>query len=92
MLLDAVAETIGEQTETVLADAGYSNKRDLADLETRGIDGYLSQGREGRTARPHNPAKHPATSRMATTVPAGRRAVDCRYQPDGSAACGHESN
>ena len=29
-LLDAVAETVGEQPETVLADAGYSNERDLA--------------------------------------------------------------
>ena len=32
-LLDDVAETFGEQPETVLADAGYSNERDLADLE-----------------------------------------------------------
>ena len=36
-LLDEVAETVGEQPETVLADAGYSNERDWADLETRGI-------------------------------------------------------
>ena len=75
-LLDALAETVGEQPETVLADAGYSNERDLADLETRGIDGYVSLGREGKAARPRDPEKYPATSRMAEKLsrPAGRAA------------------
>ena len=75
-LLDALAETVGEQPETVLADAGYSNERDLADLETRGIDGYVFLGREGQAARPRDPEKHPATSRMAEKLsrPAGRAA------------------
>ena len=75
-LLDAVAETVGEQPETVLADAGYSNERDLADLETRGIDGYVSLGREGQAARPRDPEKYPATSRMAEklSTSAGRAA------------------
>ena len=48
-LLDEVAESFGEQLETVLADAGYSNERDLVNLETRGVDGYVSPGREGKT-------------------------------------------
>ena len=75
-LRDALAETVGEQPETVLADAGYSNERDLADLETRGIDGYVSLGREGQAARPRDPEKYPATSRMAEKLsrPAGRAA------------------
>ncbi len=75
-LLDALAETVGEQPETVLADAGYSNERDLADLETRGIDGYVSLGREGKATRPRDPEKYPATSRMAEKLsrPAGRAA------------------
>ena len=75
-LLDALAETVGEQPETVLADAGYSNERDLADLETRGIDGYVSWGREGKAARPRDPEQYPATSRMAEKLsrPAGRAA------------------
>ena len=75
-LLDALAETVGEQPETVLADAGYSNERDLADLETRGIDGYVSLGREGQAARPRDPEKYPATSRMAEklSTSAGRAA------------------
>ena len=76
LLLDEVVETVGEQPETVLADAGYGNERDLADLETRGIDGYVSLGREGKKARPRDPEKNPATSRMAEklSTPAGRAA------------------
>ena len=76
LLLDEVAETVGEQPETVLADAGYSNERDVADLETRGIDGYVSLGREGKQAQPHEPETCPATSRMAEklSTPAGRAA------------------
>ena len=75
-LLNEVAETVCAQPETVLADAGYSNERDLADLETRGIDGYVSLGREGKTARPRDPGRCPATSRMAEklSTPAGRAA------------------
>ena len=76
VLLDEVAETVGEQPETVLADAGYNNERDLADLETRGIDGYVSLGREGQAVSPRDPEKYPATSRMAEklSTPAGRAA------------------
>ena len=35
MLLDAVKETFAAQPETVLADAGYCNERDLTNLEIR---------------------------------------------------------
>ena len=76
LLLDEVAETVGEQPDGVLADAGYSNERDLVNLETRGVDGYVSLGREGKTARPRDPGKYPATNRMAEKLskPAGRAA------------------
>ena len=76
LLLDEVAETVGEQPDRVLADAGYSNERDLVNLETRGVDGYVSLGREGKTARPRDPGKYPATNRMAEKLskPAGRAA------------------
>ena len=52
VLLDAVKETFAAQPETVLADAGYCNERDLTDLEKRGIDGYvaLGPGQGGPTA------------------------------------------
>ena len=46
-LLDEVEEAFDDQPETVLADAGYCNERDLSALETRGIDGYVAPGREG---------------------------------------------
>ena len=76
LLLDEVAETVGEQPETVLADAGYSNERDVADLETRGIDGYVSLGREGKKPRSRDPEQYRATNRMAEKLskPAGRAA------------------
>ena len=35
LLLDEVVETFDEQPETVLADAGYRNERDLADRVER---------------------------------------------------------
>ena len=70
LLLDEVAETVGEQPDTVLADAGYSNERDLVNLETRGVDGYVSLGREGKTARPRDPGQYPATESH------GREAVE----------------
>ena len=75
-LLDEVAETFGEQPETVLADAGYSNERDLADLETRRVEGYVAPGREGKTAATRDLKNHPATSRMMEKLatPAGRAA------------------
>ena len=75
-LLDAVEETFSEQPETVLADAGYRNEPDLADLEERGIDGYVSLGREGKQAQPRDPEQYPATNRMAEklSTPAGRSA------------------
>ena len=59
----------------MLADAGYSNERDLADLETRGIDGrVLGPGGEGgQAARPGEVSR---ASRMAEKLsrPAGRAA------------------
>ena len=66
----------GEIDALVRADAGYSNERDLVNLETRGVDGYVSLGREGKTARPRDPGKYPATNRMAEKLskPAGRAA------------------
>ena len=75
-LLDEVAETFGEQPETVLADAGYSNERDLADMETRRVEGYVAPGREGKTAATRDLKNHPATSRMMEKLatPAGRAA------------------
>ena len=64
MSFDAVKEMFAAQPETVLADAGYCNEGDLAELETQGIDAYVATGREGRTATTRDLEKHPATGRM----------------------------
>ena len=64
--LDAVKATYEAQPETILADADYGNERDLAELEARGIDGYVALGREGKKARKSGDCeKAPATWRMA---------------------------
>ena len=62
--LDAVEEEFDTQPEEVLADAGYCNEADLAELEGRGIDGYVAVGREGKKQAAVNPKTRPATDRM----------------------------
>ena len=71
-LLDALAETVGEQPETVLADAGYATSGTWRTWK-REVDGYVSFGR-GR--RPGPATRRSATSRMAEKLsrPAGRAA------------------
>ena len=75
-LLDQVEERFDTQPQTVLADAGYCNERDLADLETRGVDGYVAAGREGKAVTGRDLEKHPATGRMVEKLStlAGRAA------------------
>ena len=62
------------QPETVLADAGYCNERDLSELEARGIDGYVAPGREGKRVADKDAKRHPATHRMVEKLatPTGR--------------------
>ena len=64
-LLDEVGATHGERPATVLADAGYCNERDLAELEKRGVDGHVALGRGGRRDVAVDAGRHPATARMA---------------------------
>ena len=73
-LLDEMEETFDAQPETVLADAGYCNERDLSELEARGIDGYVAPGREGKKTVNRDAHTHPATHRMVEKLatPAGR--------------------
>ena len=73
-LLDEVKDTFDAQPETVLADAGYCNERDLSELEARGIDGYVAPGREGKKTVNRDAYTHPATHRMVEKLatPAGR--------------------
>lgn len=54
--VDAAADNTAKMPKRVLADAGYKNERDLTRLEERGIDGYVSLGREGKDVRPPSAA------------------------------------
>ena len=95
VLLDAVKETFDAQPETVLADAGYCNERDLKELEKRGVDGYVAPGREGKQTATRDLEKHPATGRMMEKLATRRRAArrmrsasGCRRLPTaGSSTC-----
>ena len=74
-LLDEVEERFDVQPDTVLADAGYCrDERDLTELETRGVDGYVATGREDKRVADRNLKKRPATGRMVKklSTPAGR--------------------
>ncbi len=72
--LTEVQADYGACPETVLADAGYCNKADLASLEERGVDAYVALGREGNKAVAVNAKAHPARTRMAAKLatPDGR--------------------
>ena len=74
-LVDQAEAACGEAAGEVLADAGFCSERDLAELEERGIDGYVATGREGREAVRKRPASRPATWRMAgkLATPEGRK-------------------
>lgn len=64
-LLDDIEQTLQGRPEQLLADAGYRNEDDLAQLESRSIDACVSLGREGKAPGKIDPGCHPATARMA---------------------------
>ena len=63
--LDQVQATYGESPQTVLADSGYRNERDLAELEARGIDRHVALGREEKKALETGDPGASAMGRMA---------------------------
>ena len=71
-LLDAVEEDYGERPASALADAGYCNEADLAELESRGVDACVAPGRNKVSVR--HPERNPATFRMIEKLrtPEGR--------------------
>ena len=75
-LLDAVEESQGERPASVLADTGYCNERDLAELEGRGVEGVVALGRTDRKQVAEHPERCPAKVRMAErlSTEAGRKA------------------
>ena len=84
-VLDQVEANVKQRPLTVLADAGYCNERDLALLETKGIEGYVAVGRDGRRAAGARP--RPATARMAAKLVTGDGKARYAYpQMDGRGA------
>ena len=81
-LLDQVKDTLQEQPERVLADAGYRKEDDFAALEQRRIDAYVSVRREGHGAGDIDTEAYPATHRMVEklSTPEGRERYRARKQ------------
>lgn len=50
-VLDTVQCNTGKAPQRVLADAGYASEENFQSLKQRGIDGYVSLGREGKPLR-----------------------------------------
>lgn len=50
-VIDQVEQIAGQRPRKVLADAGYRSEDNFTSLRERNIDGYISVGREGRSAR-----------------------------------------
>ena len=73
-LLDQVAGTLQEQPAGLLADAGYRKEADFEQLEQRGIEAYVSVGREGKSSANIDAKVYPATRRMVErlSTPHGR--------------------
>jgi transposase len=67
VLLEVVRSVGGHDPKQVLADAGYKGEENLALLEQRGIEGYISLGREGKSL-PQVDSAHPATERMVAKL------------------------
>ena len=73
-LLDQAEAALQESPGCVLADAGYWKEGDFERLEQRGIDAYISLGREGKRSVAIDAKTYPATQRMVEklSTPEGR--------------------
>jgi IS5 family transposase len=69
-VIDQVEANTGQQPEKVLADAGYRSEANFAELEQRGIKGFIPLGREGKDAR--GSSTDAATCRMARRMRGAR--------------------
>ncbi len=80
--LDRVHATCALAAGEVLADAGFREEATFVTLETRGITGYISLGKEGHSSKPPNPAHH-ATLWMAVRLAASASSERgrLRYRP-----------
>ena len=73
-MLEKIESVTGQRPERLLADAGYKSEANFQALEHARVEGYISQGREGkRPPQPPGPDR-PASRRMAQKLntPKGR--------------------
>ena len=63
-MIDQAESLTGHRPEKVLADSGYRFEDTFADLEERGIDSYISLGREGKVLAKPPDDSLPASQRM----------------------------
>lgn len=63
-MVEKSAEVTQEAPGEILADAGYRSEANLQKLEDKGIDGYVSLGREGKSGAVVTGPENPATRRM----------------------------
>lgn len=75
--VDEATRVIGEDSQRVLADAGYKAEANLRALEQREIDRYISLPREGKPI-PETAAEHLATQRIAAKLQTEEAKNRCR--------------
>jgi transposase len=63
-MVEKSAEVTQEAPGEILADAGYRSEDNLQKLEDKGIAGYVSLGREGKSGAVVTGPENPATRRM----------------------------
>ena len=64
-LVEAVHDNTGAVPTITLADSGYASEDTFAGLEARELVAVVALGREGKASRALDPARSPATQRMA---------------------------
>ncbi|MEW6744248.1 MAG: transposase [Planctomycetota bacterium] len=70
-LVEASIENTEQEAEKVLADAGSRSEANVAELEDRGIKGFVPPGREGKAHASNSGG--PATRRMGKRMDGSRR-------------------
>ena len=64
-MLEATMRNTGAAPAMTLADSGYASEDNFAALEAKQLTACVALAREGKTIRPIDPQRHPATQRMA---------------------------
>lgn len=64
-MLEATMRNTGAAPAMTLADSGYASEDNFAALESKHLTACVALAREGKTIRPIDPQRHPATQRMA---------------------------